>query len=206
MVAVPKPAYISPQEYLERERAAEYKSEYLAGTIYAMSGASEAHNLITLGVAGELRAQFKGRPCKSYNNDMKVSIENTGLYTYPDVVALCGEAQFDDKHKDVLRNPTLIFEVLSPSTEAYDRGKKFNHYQHIVTLTDYILISQDRIRLERYQRQEDGSWRYTCHEGREDIVHFTALECEIRLADIYDKVDFPVHVEGSLRPGDPPIT
>ncbi len=192
MVAVAKPPYISPQEYLERERAAEFKSEYCAGVIYAMSGASEAHNLIGLGIASELRMQFKGRPCKAYNNDMKVRVENTGLYTYPDAVALCGEAHFDDRHKDILLNPTLIFEVLSPSTEAYDRGLKFNHYQRITTLTDYVLVSQDRMRLERYQRQSDGSWRYTCHEESAETIHFASLECELRLADIYDKVEFPI--------------
>jgi Uma2 family endonuclease len=153
-------------------------------------GASEAHNLIGLGIASELRTQFKGRACKAYNNDMKVLVDTTGLYTYPDVVALCGEAQFHDRQKDVLLNPSMIFEVLSPSTEAYDRGKKFNHYQHISTLTDYVLVTQDRMRLERYQRQTDGSWRYTSHEDAEEIIHFTGLECELRLADIYDKVEF----------------
>ncbi|MCW3051145.1 MAG: hypothetical protein JWN14_315 [Chthonomonadales bacterium] len=192
MVAVAKPPYITPQEYLDRERAAEFKSEYCEGVIYAMSGASEAHNLISINVTSELWSQFKRRPCKVFSSDMKVRVENTGLYTYPDAVVLCDEARFDDRHKDVLLNPALIFEVLSPSTEAYDRGKKFSHYQHISTLTDYVLIAQDRIRVERYQRQTDGSWRYTCHEGSEETIHFASLECELRLADIYDKVEFPV--------------
>ncbi len=192
MVAVAKPPYITRQEYLEQERAAPSKSEYLAGKIYAMAGASEAHNLISINVTGGLWFQFKGRPCKVYNNDMKVFVESTGLYTYPDVVALCGEARFDDKRNDILLNPSVIFEVLSPSTEAYDRGEKFNHYQRISTLTDYVLIAQDKIRVERYQRQTDGSWRYTCHEDSEEVIHFTALECALRLADIYDKVEFPV--------------
>ena len=192
MVAVAKPPYITPQEYLARERAAEFKSEYCEGVIYAMSGASEAHNIISSNVTGELWSQFKGRPCKVYSSDMKVLVNTTGLYTYPDAVALCGEAQFHDRGKYVLLNPSLIFEVLSPSTEAYDRGKKFNHYQHITTLTDYVLVSQDRIRLERYQRQVDGSWRYTNHEDSEEVIHFATLECKLRLADIYDKVEFPV--------------
>ena len=192
MVAVAKPPYITPEEYLERERAAEFKSEYSEGAIYAMSGASEAHNLIGLGVASELRTQFKGRPCKAYNNDMKVLVGTMGLYAYPDVAALCGDARFHDGHKDILLNPVLIFEVLSPSTEAYDRGTKFNHYQRIATLMDYVLIAQDRIRLELYQRQADGSWRYTCHDDAGETIHFAALECELRLADIYDKVEFTV--------------
>ena len=204
MVAVAKPPYISPQEYLDQERSATDKSEYLAGTIYAMSGASEAHNLISLGVAGELRTQFKGRPCKVYPSDMKVLVSNTGLYTYPDVTALCGEAHFHDRHKDVLLNPLVIFEVLSPSTEAYDRGKKFSHYQQITTLTDYVLITQDRMHLERYERQADGAWRYTSHENSEENIYFAALECALRLADIYDKVTFPVRLEENALPGDPP--
>lgn len=192
MVAVVKPPYISPQEYLERERTAQQKSEYFAGTIYAMSGASVAHNTISANLIGDLWSQFKGKPCRVFVSDMKVRVGTTGLYAYPDAVALCGEAHFDDRHRDVLLNPALVFEVLSPSTEAYDRGVKFNHYQHLDSLTDYILISQDRIRLERYQRQADGSWRYTCHEDSEEVVRFAAMDCELHLADIYDKVEFPV--------------
>ena len=192
MVAVAKPPYISPQEYLERERTAGSKSEYCAGVLYAMSGASEAHNLISINLAAGLWAQFKGRPCKVYTSDMKVFVDKTGLYTYPDVVVLSGEAHFHDRYKDVLLNPSVILEVLSPSTEAYDRGKKFSHYQQITTLTDYVLITQDRMRLERYQRQTDGSWRYTCHEDGQEVIRFPALNCELRLVDIYDKVEFPV--------------
>lgn len=204
MVAVAKTPCITPQEYLERERTAQCKSEYVAGAIYAMAGASEAHILISTNLTGDLWSQFKGRPCKVYNNDMKVLVNTTGLYTYPDVVALCGEAQFHDRQKDVLLNPSMIFEVLSPSTEAYDRGEKFNHYQHIAALTDYVLVTQDRIRLERYQRQTDGSWRYTCHEDSEEVIHFSALNCELRLADVYDKVEFPVRMEGNAQPEDSP--
>jgi Uma2 family endonuclease len=192
MVAVAKLPYVTPQEYLERERDAPYKSEYCEGVIYAMSGASEAHNIINSNVTGALWSQFRGRPCKVYSSDMKVFVNHTGLYTYPDVVALCGAAQFHDRQKDVLLNPDLIFEVLSPSTEAYDRGKKFNHYQSISTLVDYVLIVQERMCVERYQRQSDGSWRYTSHEDAEEVIRFTDLECELRLADIYDKVTFPV--------------
>ena len=204
MVAIAKPPYISPQEYLDQERSATDKSEYLAGAIYAMSGASEAHNLISVNLAAGLWSQFKGRTCKVYNNDMKVFVDNTGLYTYPDVTALCGEAHFHDRRKDVLLNPLVIFEVLSPSTEAYDRGKKFSHYQQITTLTDYVLITQDRMLLERYERQADGSWRYTSHMDSEERIYFAALECALLLADIYDKVEFPVRLEENPLPGDPP--
>jgi Uma2 family endonuclease len=206
MVAVAKPLYITPQEYLDRERSAEFKSEYFAGAIYAMSGASEAHNLINGNLFGGLWPQFKGRPCKVYVSDMKVRVGTTGMYAYPDVVALCGEAHFDDRHKDILLNPALVFEVLSPSTEAYDRGVKFNQYQHLASLTDYILISQNRIRLERYQRQADGSWRYTSHEDAEEVIRFTDLECELRLADIYDKVTFPARIAENAQSDDSPAT
>jgi Uma2 family endonuclease len=204
MVAVAKPPYITPQEYLERERAAEFKSEYCEGVIYAMSGASVAHNRISANVTGGLWLQFRGRSCQVFSNDLKVCVENSGLYAYPDVVALCGEPQLHDRQQDVLLNPELIVEVLSPTTEAYDRGKKFNYYQQIATLTDYVLISQDRICVERYQRQTDGSWRYTSHENAEEVIHFAGLECELRLADIYDKVEFPVRMEADAQQGDAP--
>ena len=190
MSSLAKP-YFTPEQYLAREREAEHKSEYLRGEIFAMSGASEQHNLITWNVAGELRSQLKGRPCKAYINDMRVRVSPTGLYTYPDVVAVCGEPQFDDTQMDTLVNPNVIIEVLSATTEAYDRGDKFGHYQTLETLTEYVLISQDRPRVERFLRQADSQWLFSVAHGLQASVPLSSIGCHLALREIYDKVDFP---------------
>jgi Uma2 family endonuclease len=135
---------VTPNEYLILERQAPYKSEYRDGQIVAMSGASRQHNIITANVVAELHAQLKQRSCTVLPSDMRVKVTSTGLYTYPDVVVVCGEALFDDNQQDTLLNPTLIVEVLSKSTEAYDRGDKFKHYRHLPSLAEYLLISQDK--------------------------------------------------------------
>src|SRR5919198_4874617 len=122
------PPDYTPEEYLALERAARHKSEYVNGRIYALAGASRAHNLIVVNVSAELRAQLRGRPCETYASDMRVKVSQTGLYTYPDVVVVCGEPRFEDAQVDTLLNPTVIIEVLSESTESYDRGEKFAHY------------------------------------------------------------------------------
>lgn len=136
----PKPC-LSPEDYLALERSAEFKSEYFDGQIFAMAGASESHNIITLNVGSEIRQQLKKCPCTVYVSDMRVKVGPTGLFTYPDVVVVCGQAQFDDSHLDTLLNPTLIVEVLSDSTEAYDRGRKFEHYCKLESLAEYVLIA-----------------------------------------------------------------
>ena len=177
-------------EYLALERKAEYKSEYLAGEIFAMSGASERHNLITLNVAAALHAQFRGRLCRAYTNDMRVKVSPTGLYTYPDVVALCGEPQFDDEHRDTLLNPTVIIEVLSPSTEAYDRGGKFGHYRKLDSLQEYLLVSQEEPHLEHYVRQSDNQWLLSEASSLQDIVQLPSISCTLVLAEVYEKVEF----------------
>ena len=151
MVSQPTHFY-TPAEYLALEREADHKSEYLAGEIFALAGASEAHNTITLNFAAALHAQLRGRPCRVFANDLRVRVQASGLYTYPDVLALCGERRFEDAHRDTLLNPTLIGEVLSPSTEAYDRGKQFGHYRRLESLIDYLLIAQDEVRVEHYTR------------------------------------------------------
>src|SRR5438105_4445120 len=135
MAPQPK-VYYTPAEYLALERAAGCKSEYLAGEIYAMAGASRRHNLITLNIGAELRNQLRERPCEVFTNDMRVAIADSRSYTYPDVVAACGELRFEDEHEDTLLNPTVIFEVLPPSTATYDQGRKFADYSHLESLTD----------------------------------------------------------------------
>ena len=140
----------TPEEYLAMERQANFKSQYDGGFVTAMAGASKAHNLIVLNTGGEIRAQLKGRPCVAFASDMRLCINKTGLYTYPDVMAVCGKAQYLDSEVDTLLNPSMIAEVLSESTESYDRGRKFRHYEQTSSLKEYVLISQDEVLVERY--------------------------------------------------------
>lgn len=182
-------ARCTPEEYLALERSSREKHEYFAGEIFAMGGASERHNLIVTNVVGELRRQLKGRPCKTYASDMRVKVAATGLYTYPDVVVVCGDARFDDEQRDTLLNPTVLIEVLSKSTEAYDRGEKSEHYRQLESLAEYLLISQDKYHLEHYLRQPDHHWLLSEHNGLQSTVRLPAIGCELALAEIYDKVD-----------------
>src|SRR5262249_32000266 len=152
--AVPK-RIVSPAEYLAAERRSETKHEYLRGVVYAMAGASREHNRITLNLGAEIRAQLKGSPFEAFVSDMRVLVEATGLYTYPDVAVVGGERPFLDAEVDTLLNPNVLIEVLSPSTEAYDRGKKFAHYRRIPSLVEYVLVAQDRPLVERFTRRDD---------------------------------------------------
>ncbi|MFN8496408.1 MAG: Uma2 family endonuclease [Anaerolineae bacterium] len=179
----------SPAEYLALEREAPCKSEYINGQIYAMAGASEQHNLITLNTAADLNLQFRGRGCRAYVNDMRVKVSPTGIYTYPDIVAVCGEPRFEDSHTDTLINPSVIVEVLSPTTEAYDRGEKFAHYRRLDSLQEYVLVAQDKVRVEHYARQADG-WLLTEISDLDGTLRLAAIDCAVSLRDIYDKVEF----------------
>jgi Uma2 family endonuclease len=182
--------YLSPEQYLTIERQAQCKSEYYAGEMFAMSGASEPHNVLTVNMSREISLQLRGRPCRSYASEMRFKVSAAGLYTYPDVVAVCGERHFDDDVRDTLINPTVIVEVLSPSTELYDRGKKFEMYSRIESLTDYILISQDRPRVEHYLRQGDRKWLLSVADDLQAVLSIASLDCAISLSDIYENVDF----------------
>jgi Uma2 family endonuclease len=179
----------TPQEYLAIERATEHKNEYFNGEIFAMGGASERHNLIAGNVFASLHAQIKGKPCKVYSSDMRVKISATGLYTYPDIVALCGEASFDDEQHDTLLNPGVIIEVLSKSTEGYDRGEKFAQYRRIESLREYVLISQNKSRIEHYMRQSDNQWLMSEVSRLEERLDLPSINCTLLLSDVYDKVD-----------------
>ncbi|MBZ4194606.1 MAG: Uma2 family endonuclease [Candidatus Contendobacter sp.] len=180
---------LTPEEYLSIERRAEFKSEFFDGELFAMSGASELHNLIVVNTVIELGVQLKKRPCKIYSNDMRVKVSPTGLYTYPDVVVVCGKAEFDDRHFDTLLNPTLIIEVLSASTETYDWGRKFEHYRTLESLVEYVLITQHRPHIESYRRQPDQQWLLTESDGLDSILRLEAIACDLVLAEIYDKVE-----------------
>jgi Uma2 family endonuclease len=179
---------ISPEEYLEIERRAESRNEYFDGEIFAMTGGSLRHNIIVANLVGELRQQLRDRTCMVAPSDLRVHIPATGLYTYPDVVAVCGEPRLEDRAADTLLNPTLIIEVLSPTTEAYDRGKKFEHYDTIESLAEYVLVSQDTPRVEQYLRQDGGRWLFTATSGLDGKVVLPSIGCDLILAEIYHKV------------------
>jgi len=180
---------LTPEEYLALERTAEYKSEYLAGEIFAMAGASERHVSIVANLMYILVGQLKGRPCKAYANDLRLKVSPTGLYTYPDIIVVCGAALFADEQKDTLLNPTVLLEVLSESTEAYDRGKKFDHYRALASVSDYLLVSQDQHKMEHFVRQADNRWLFSAHTALDDVVEVTSIACALPLRDVYDKVE-----------------
>jgi Uma2 family endonuclease len=180
--------YLTAEDYLALERESEIKSEYLDGEMVAMAGASEEHNLIVLNVLAELRQQLKERPCRAYPSDMRVHVPATGLYTYPDGSVVCGEPRFDRVDVDTLLNPTLIVEVLSPTTESYDRGKKFEHYRALDSLAEYLLVSQDELLVEQFVRQTGGTWLFTATAGREGVVQLPSIGCTLALSEVYDKV------------------
>lgn len=193
----------TPEEYLALERAAVEKSEYINGHIYpmqeseyvnrrtrAMAGASRRHNLIAGNLFGELHEQLKERPCEVYVSDMRVKVDPGGMYTYPDVTVVCGRPQFEDTQIDTLVNPTLIIEVLSPSTEAYDRGEKFAHYRGLVSLRDYLLVAQDRVHVEHYARQGE-QWVLSEIDDPAAILLLPSTDCVLPLSEVYDKVEFP---------------
>lgn len=178
-------------DYLACERQSEIKHEFWHGELFAMAGASEAHNLIVTNVVSELRTQLKGRPCKVYSNDMRVRIAPKKAYTYPDVVVVCGTPQFEDDRRETLLNPTLIVEALSPSTEAHDRGLKFESYRAIPSLQEYVLISQTKPLIERYVRQENTRfWMFDEAAGLDAGIELTALAGRLALAEVYDKIEF----------------
>jgi Uma2 family endonuclease len=180
---------LTTREYLELDRAAERKSEFLAGEMFAMAGASEAHNLIVANLVSEIRNQLRGKPCRVYPSDMRVRVEDEMHYAYPDVTALCGRPEFEDDRRDILLNPQVIIEVLSPSTEGYDRGRKFLQYRKLASLTEYLLVSQEARRIEKYERQPDGRWLLSEAEGKASRVEIQSIGCSLLLSDVYEKVE-----------------
>jgi len=181
--------HYTPEEYLALERRAPCKSEYYAGEIFALEGASRWHNLIVTNVLREISLQLKGRPCTTYPGAMRLKVGPAGLYTYPDVTVVCGEPQFEDAQQDTLLNPTLIVEVLSESTEAYDRGGKFAHYRKLDSLLGYVLIAQTKPHSEHYARQSDNRWLLEEADSLTDAIHLPSIDCRLSLAEVYDKVD-----------------
>ena len=181
--------YTTPEAYLALERKAKVKSEYIHGEVFAMSGASNAHNIITVEITTELNIQLRPRGCFVYSGDMRVRTSRTGSYFYPDVVVVCDKPRFEDNVFDTLLNPILIVEVLSPSTEVYDRGEKFAHYQELASLREYILVSQDRVHVEHF-RLIETQWVGKALHAPEDVLSLDAIKCELPLQDIYTRVPF----------------
>ena len=178
-----------PEEYLVMEREADFKSEYRNGQIVAVPGASRQHNFIAINISSGLHIQLLERACEGYTNVMRVKVSDSGLYTYPDVVVVCDEPRFDDNHFDTLLNPTVLVEVLSPSTENYDRNDKFLSYQTLESLQEYILVSQNGVHVEQYIRQ-DGKWILREFCSLDDVLQIASIECELALRAIYAKVKF----------------
>lgn len=189
MSAVPK-RRLTPEEYLVQERRAPFKSEYYRGETFAMAGATREHNLVCSNVTRESGNQLKERPCEVYQSDMRVKISRTGQYAYPDVTIVCGQPLFDDEVRDTLLNPTVLFEVLSKSTELYDRGIKSASYRQIPSLKEYFLIAQDRPHVERYVRQPDGSWLLREASELTESVTLESVGVVLPLAEIYRQVTF----------------
>lgn len=191
-MALPKASPIfTVDEYLEYERDAISRHEFLDGTVYAMAGESPNHSTICFNLYGITHLQLRGKSCRGFSPNMKIAIDDKGLFAYPDLAIVCGEPVFHDKRQDVLLNPKVIFEVLSPSTAGYDRGEKLLRYtNNIETLTDYILISQDVPVIEHFQRQPDNSWLKTENSGLETFIIINSIECEIPLAELYYLINF----------------
>ncbi len=180
----------SAEEYLAYERQAEYKSEYLAGQIIAMSGVSYEHSLISMNLSRVLSNQTLDGPCAVHANDLRVKVRTRGMYTYPDIVVVYSEPQFEDAHVDTLLNPTLIIEVLSPSTEGYDRGAKFGYYRALPSLQEYLLIAQDQALVEHYVRSGDA-WVLSVADDLSAVVPLPAIGCTLPLVEVYRRISFP---------------
>jgi len=190
MSALPKPV-LTAHDYLAIERAAERKSEFYDGEMFAMAGTTKNHARIVMNFGGELRAALKGRKCEPFASDLRVKVEANGLYTYPDILVVCGDQLFEDDHLDTLLNPTLIIEVLSESTEYYDRVKKFDLYRALPSLQEYLLVSQSAPRIEQFIRQPTEDWTLRITTDLTVFIHMPSIDCRIPVSEIYQRVEFP---------------
>lgn len=189
-MSAPPPISMTVEEYLTLEETSSVRYEYLAGQIYALAGGNAVYAIICSNINAALHGQLRRRPCVVYTSDMKIKIERTRLYTYPDVAVVCGPARFEDPAQRVLLNPTVIVEVLSESTEKYDRGKKFQHYRTIESLQEYILVAQDARQVEHYTRQPDNLWLLASAGAEDEAVKLPSIDCVLRMDEIYEKVSF----------------
>lgn len=192
MSAVPKPR-LTAAEYLAIERRAELRSEFFDGEMFAMAGATRKHTVVADNLGAKAHLCLEGGPCVVMLKDMRVKINATGLYTYPDLLIVCGNQEYEDDTEDTLLNPRVIFEVLSKSTELYDRGKKFEHYRRVTSVQEYVLVAQNEVRIERFGRQADGNWLLTVFDDINGVFTLNSVpEVKVKLADIYANVIRPV--------------
>jgi len=190
MALAPKISGLTEAEYLRLERDADTRSEFFDGEIFAMAGGTQTHSLLCSNVVGELRNRIKALDCVVYNADLRVKIETTGLITYPDASVVCGGGRFLDAREDTLLNPIIIVEVLSDSTEAYDRGKKFEHYRQIPSCREYLLVNQKEPRIEQFIRHPSGEWILKEAVGLSAELKIHSLEIVLPLAEVFAKVRF----------------
>lgn len=189
MSAVPK-QLLTAAEYLAKERKAEFKSEFFRGEMFAMAGASREHNRVKDNLIGELHARLKGGPCQSFSSDQRVMVDATGLYTYPDVVIVCGAVETDPADRDTITNPTAIIEIQAPDTWRYDRVVKFRSYLQILSLREYVLVAEDEPVIDRFMRQADGSWALVSFVGLDTTLTLTSISASIPLIDVYAGITF----------------
>ncbi len=181
---------LTAQEYLERERVAETKSEFVDGEVFAMSGGTYRHSQLAVQFVRHLSNALEGRPCRVFNSDLRVRTPVSGSYHYPDASALCGPINFEDDKEDIILNPSLIAEVLAPSTENYDRGMKSVYYRSIASLTDYVLVSSDCRRVEHWHRQSGDTWLLTTYREADDTLTLPSVGATLRVGDLYSGLDF----------------
>ena len=191
MTALAQPAWITVAEYVAFEDASPIKHEYYNGEVFAMAGGSPAHADIIFNVSVAIGSLLRGKPCRGSSSDQRVKVESSGLFTYPDVLVKCPPERYAPEDPHSLLNPTVIFEVLSPSTATYDRTTKFDHYQTIPELREYVLVSQDRVRVEHFARMESGAWTLIVLLQREDVLHLSSLEVALPVGEFYEGLDVP---------------
>ena len=189
MSAIPESG-VSYEQYLTSERTATYKSEFYRGELFAMVGGSPQHNSIGVNLVVALRNRLRGTGCRPFNSDQRIRIPANGMATYPDVSIVCGDLQLDDQDRDAITNPVVLFEVLSKSTERYDRGKKFDLYRPLESFKEYILVAQNEAHVERFLRQDDGSWVLNVIKGTDALLPLSSVNCELPLSEIYEDVEF----------------
>jgi Uma2 family endonuclease len=190
--------FMTEEEYLAFEETSPTRHEYFAGRIVALAGGNEAHSIIASNINAALHSQLRRKPCTLYTSDMKIRAEHPRKYMYPDVAVVCGQPQYEDARRRVLLNPTVIIEVLSESTERYDRGLKFQWYRSIETLREYVLVSQDTKYIDHYQRQSDNLWSLSSASADDASIYLASIDCTLRLEDIYEKVSLEPDIDPSV--------
>jgi Uma2 family endonuclease len=189
-VATQPTPFLTPEQYLEIERAAETRSEYIGGQMYAISGGTLNHARIAANALSRLNEQLRGEPCEAVGSDLRLYSEQFGFYTYPDIVITCGQVKLQDRHNDTIMDATAIVEILSPSTKNYDRGEKFRFYRALPSFSEYVVLSQDAIRAEHHVRQPDGSWLFREFNSPESELELNSIGCRLNLGSLYERVVF----------------